>query len=444
MRHSESYNNRFAMVNRLLIAFLPFFAFSLLILNSCGNNEKEELKSKALAVPGGKKIIKEKKIEKVIFFIENSGSMLGYVKEANDYKNAIVSLSYLQEIDSFQKEFYFINGTNNPLKNSKISVNFIGNNPEQLENSLNQTSFITHGDPKYSDLTTMFEKALESTRNGAISILISDCIYDVGEERNPIAALKIETEKTKKVFRDVLAKQNIQTIIIKAESRFKGNYYYASKKGSRYINQKRPFYILIFGESNLLNTHFKDDIISKNIEGFVSIARFMKIDAIKIPYRETTENLIGSFKSKEKTILKQVKPGPKGFGFQFSFAVDYSSLPFSNSFLESWDNYSCNQDYTLIKPIIKPSKKILGLDFNPTHLITVFSDKSHYGNIEIVLKYGIPDWIRETNSTDENSINQDTLHTFGFEALTNAITETYQYEAQTQKLAIYKFQILKN
>ena len=50
-------------------------------------------------------------ITKVTFFIENSGSMLGYVKKANDYKNAIVSLSYFPEFDKSKKEFYFINGT---------------------------------------------------------------------------------------------------------------------------------------------------------------------------------------------------------------------------------------------------------------------------------------------------------------------------------------------
>ena len=65
-------------------------------------------------------------ISKVTFFIENSGSMLGYVKKANDYKNAIVSLSYFPEFDNSKKEFYFINGTSNTSKKSNISLNLIG------------------------------------------------------------------------------------------------------------------------------------------------------------------------------------------------------------------------------------------------------------------------------------------------------------------------------
>ncbi|MBS1232010.1 MAG: hypothetical protein H6R35_848, partial [Bacteroidetes bacterium] len=38
-------------------------------------------------------------LEKVIFFIENSGSMFGYVNRANEFKNSLVGLAYLPEFD---------------------------------------------------------------------------------------------------------------------------------------------------------------------------------------------------------------------------------------------------------------------------------------------------------------------------------------------------------
>jgi len=163
-------------------------------------------------------------ISKVTFFIENSGSMLGYVSRANDFKNALVSLSYFPEFDNSTKEFYFINGTSNTSKKSNISINLIGTDPELLKNNLNQSSFIQFGDPRYSDLARMFEKALASANGSEISILVSDCIYDVGEESDPITALKIETEKTKKVFRDRLTAENVQTIIIRNFSFLRHSY----------------------------------------------------------------------------------------------------------------------------------------------------------------------------------------------------------------------------
>lgn len=384
-------------------------------------------------------------ISKVTFFIENSGSMLGYVKKANDYKNAIVSLSYFPEFDNSKKEFYFINGTSNTIKKSNISLNLIGTDPELLKNNLNQSSFSKYGDPKYSDLTRMFEKALSCAKGGEISILVSDCIYDVGEESDPLTALKIETEKTKKVFRDRLTTENIQTIIIKAESQFEGNYYFASKKGAQNINQKRPYYIIIFGDSKLLNKHFNEENISKKITGYVSMARFMKIENIKIPYQATNQNSKGTFKfdKSNKNKLISAEKDRNGKGFQFSIAVDFSSLPFPDAYYKTKENYKPTGTYNIID-IYSPSKKIPDVTtFNPTHLITISTSSNPYGNIELILKYIIPNWITETSLDNESGIFGDTKHTYGFQYLTDAITEAYQYKNKQQNIATFKFEILK-
>ena len=210
------------MKKKSLFAILSVFSLMILIFFSCGNRDErlgrnknqQEFEKPTVDIgkntPGYGKSFngnnqsnttnQQQTISKVTFFIENSGSMLGYVKKANDYKNAIVSLSYFPEFDNSKKEFYFINGTSNQSKKSNISLNLIGSDPDLLKNSLNQSSFNKNGDPRYSDLTRMFEKALSCARSGEISILVSDCIYDVGEESDPLTALKIETEKTKKVF----------------------------------------------------------------------------------------------------------------------------------------------------------------------------------------------------------------------------------------------------
>lgn len=384
-------------------------------------------------------------ISKVTFFIENSGSMLGYVKRANDYKHAIVSLSYFPEFDNSKKEFYFINGTSNTNKNSNISVNLIGTDPELLNKNLNQDSFNNHGDPRYSDLTRMFEKALSCAKGGEISILVSDCIYDVGEESDHLTALRIETEKTKKIFRDRLKTENIQTIIIKAESQFEGRYYFASKNGSQSINQKRPYYIIIFGNSKLLNEHFTEENISKKITGYISMARFMKIDKIIIPYQATDQNSIGEFRfdKTNKNKLINANKDRNGQGFQFSIAVDYSSLPFPDSYYKIKENYTTSGTYKIIS-VYTPTKKIPEVtSFIPSHLITINTSSSPYGNIELTLKYIIPTWISETNTDNESGIVGDTKHTFGFKYLSDAITEAYLYKNKQLNLSTFKFEILK-
>lgn len=455
------------MKTKSIITILSVFSLITLIFYSCGsrderlgkvrnNQQTEELVVDAVKnTPGyGKSfsgktqntnINQQHTISKVIFFIENSGSMLGYVRQANDYKNAIVCLSYFPEFDNSIKEFYFINGTSSLSKGSNISLNLIGSDPELLKNNLNRSSFNENGDTRYSDLTRMFEKVLSCAKGGEISILVSDCIYDVGEESDPLTALRIETEKTKKVFRDRLATENIQTIIIKAESKFDGQYYYASKKGSQYLNQKRPYYILIFGDSKLLNKHFTEDNISNKVAGYVSMARFMKIDNIKIPYQATNQNSKGTFRfhKANKNKLMDAEKDRNGQGFQFSIAVDYSSLPFPDAYYKSHNNYSQSGTYKIVE-IYKPSKKIPEVtSFNTSHLITVCTKTSPYGNIELTLKYEMPTWINETGIVDEKGILGDTIHTFGFKYLIDAITEAYQYKNKQQNLSSFKFEILK-
>ncbi len=386
------------------------------------------------------------KISKVTFFIENSGSMYGYVSKPNNYKNTIVALSYYSEFDNAKKEFYFINGKNNTLKKTVISINHIGNDPEVIKNNLNQSSYKKYGDPNNSDLTWMFEKALSSAKGGEISILISDCIYDVGEESDPLTALKIETEKTKQVFRDRLSSENIQTIIIKAESQFDGNYCFASKKGNESINQKRPYYIIIFGDSKLLNKHFTEDNISKNIAGYVYMARFMKIDNLKIPYQATNQNSKGIFKfdKSNKNKLINAEKDRNGQGFQFSIAVDFSDLPFPDNYYKTKENYKLNNNYKIID-IETLSNNIPGVtNFVPSHLITISTSSNPNGNIELVLQYNIPTWLTQTNSDDENNIKDDSTHTFGFKNLTEAITEAYQYKNKQNVISTFNFEIQGN
>jgi len=454
-------------MNKLILFKLSIICFGFLMIFSCVNRDERLSRNKnqqqiekptgdiEVNTPGyGKSFIDKNQpdpintqqtISKVTFFIENSGSMLGYVKKANDYKNAIVSLSYFPEFDNSKKEFNFINGTSNTIKKSNISTNLIGTDPELLKNNLNQNSFNRYGDPRYSDLTRMFEKALSCAKGGEISILVSDCIYDVGEESDPLTALKIETEKTKKVFRDRLSTENIQTIIIKAESQFEGNYYFASKKGSKSINQKRPYYIIIFGDSKLLNKYFNEENISKKITGYVSMARFMKIDNIKIPYQAINQNSKGTFRfdKSNKNKLLSAEKDRNGQGFQFSIAVDFSSLPFPDTYYKAKENYTLSSPYKIID-IYTPTKKIYEVtSFSPSHLITINSSSSPFGDIELTLKYIIPSWIIETNVDNESGIVGDTKHTFGFQYLTDAITEAYQYKNKQQNVGTFKIEILK-
>ncbi|MFZ0282612.1 MAG: hypothetical protein WAL29_13260 [Bacteroidales bacterium] len=378
--------------------------------------------------------------EKVIFFIENSGSMFGYVNQANEFKNSLVGLAYLPEFDRTEKSFYFINGTSNPVKNSRINISYIGDDPDLFKNKLDQKSFNT-GDVRFSDLNKMFEIALDSAEGNRISVLVSDCIYDVGAEKDPLTALKIEIQKTQQSFRNKLGNNNIQTLIIKAYSRFDGLYHYASKGGSERIqNEERPFYIIFFGKTRLLNKVLTEQSVASKIEGPFETARFFLNDEKEIFYQIVPSiGLKGDFKPDFKDKHKLINARPLKNEFQFAIATDFRSLPFSDRYLTSTANYECPYSNFNVVKVEKITKSIPGVE--GTHLITVFTDKNPVGNLEIVLKNLTPAWVMETDTDNEDNI--DSSHTFGFRQLIDAIGEAYEYKNSGKNPATFKIQISK-
>lgn len=434
------------MTKRNIIGFFAVIVLISLNISGC-NSRKSRYES-----PGKLKtekndsipVIKEKtavpELGKVTFFIENSGSMFGYVNQANEFKNSLVGLAYLPEFDKALKSFYFINGTSNPLRNSGIQINYVGNDPEVFKNRLNQKSF-NIGDVRYSDLNKMFEIALDSAKDNQISVLVSDCVYDVGEESDPLTALRIEINKTQQAFRKRLEKENIQTLIIKAGSSFNGLYYYASKKGSKRItNEERPFYVMFFGKTELLNKSLTEQSIGSKIEGLFETARFFINDEKSIPYQIVPSvDIKGEFKQDFKDKFKLINAKPLKGEFQFAFAADFSSLSFSDSYLTSTGNYDCPYSNFSVVKVVKISKRIPGVE--GTHLITVFTDKNPVGDLGIVLKNVPPGWVMETDADNEDLI--DRTHTFGFKFLTDAISEAYEYKNNGRNPATFKILISK-
>lgn len=383
----------------------------------------------------------DRKISKAVFYIENSESMFGYVDGFTEYVDVVSELAEKPMFaeERTQREFYFINGGNN------LSVTSIGNNPAVLKNKLNRTGF-NCGDITKSNLNSMFQIALEKARKDTISILISDAIYDIGSSQAPMNALSTEGRGTRSRFIERLGEGDLQTIIVKLYSHFDG-YYFPVTGGRNRITQTRPYYIWIFGDTELLNKYFPEEYI-KSLKSYADMARFLKFDELYIPFQATAENKLGDFKfdKRDKNKLTDVKSDRNGEGFQFSFATDYYSLPYPDSYIETVDNYTCSDKYTVksVKSIKRGEKKIHEVtSFDPSHLITVFTQKSPYGKLNISLNNVVPVWIKNTNSDDESNINSDTTQTFGFKFLTNAISEAYIHMNNEGDITNFTFEIIK-
>ena len=428
---------------------LHYLVNSLIMISaiSCGNSNSRSIKAKEIEPKdneGSKQPIElpikgERKIAKAIYYLENSGSMFGYVNGFSEYVDVVSELSEKPEFvdQKTKREFNFVNGGNN------IRVTNIGEDPAILKDKLNLRGY-NCGDVTRSNLNAMFQLALSKAINDTITVLITDAIYDIGNPEAPLNVLSTEGKETRSRFIERLNEGDLQTLIVKLSSHFEGNYYPVTGGVIR-LSQKRPFYIFIFGETELLNNYFSEDYI-KSLDGYEDLARFLIPSELDIPYQITTVDMIGSFKfnKRNKNKLESIKKDRHGNGFQFVFAADFSSIPYSDSYLKTLSNYSCsNPDFEVSYVEDAGNIKLYGLNFEPTHLIAIKSIKSPFGLLDVSLNNSVPDWISRTNSENEKNIINDTTYTFGFKFLTSAISEAYTYKSQTSDLATFTFELLK-
>ena len=406
-------------------------------INSSETTDKSKHETTKAVVTKSKQA--DRKIGKAVFYLENSGSMFGYVNGFTEYVDVVSELAEKPRFaeEKTSREFYFVNGGQN------LKVTNIGSNPTSLKDKLNVNGF-NCGDVSKSNLNSMFQLALSRAKNDTISILISDAIYDIGKPQAPMNALSTEGRETRSRFIERLNEGDLQTIIIKLNSQFDGKYFPVTG-GSVNLSQNRPYYIWIFGATELLNEYFTDEYI-KSLKGFTDIARFLKLSELEVPYQAIAHKKMGDFKfdKRDKNKLVNVKPDRNGQGFYYSVAVNYSDLPFSETYLTSTSNYTCNNSNFSIRNVSSIGDvKLYGLDFEPTHIITVGTERSPHCQLEISLLNKVPSWIENTNSDDEGNIIKDTTHTFGFKFLTNAICEAYQYKNKESNIVTFKFELIK-
>lgn len=208
---------------------------------------------------GGKKIevsVKEVNISSlrpdspnVKVFIENSGSMDGYMCDGSQLKDVVYD--YVSDLNghSDTTELYYINSTIIPYK---------GNLTSYIKD-LNPQSFCQAGGSRANtDLGDIMAKVLKNTDDTTVVIFVSDCILDLSSKdatkflTNCEIRLKDEIVNARKRISD-LGVEILQLI-----SDFNGYYYYPGGKKKILKDVKRPYYMWIIGDKNYLAKLNKD------------------------------------------------------------------------------------------------------------------------------------------------------------------------------------------
>lgn len=373
-------------------------------------------------------------------YIENSGSMDGYVKGATHFETSVYN--YLSDIkisgltDSLN--LFYINSRAIPF-GSDIA-DFI----EKLEPS---TFRERGGDRKTSDISNILKTILNSHKSDkTVSILVTDGIFSPGkykrdekgelikdESRKPIPIDATEYLTNQEIgiktsFAEHLKKhKNTAVMVYQLESKFNGKYYDKLDNPTQ-INEVRPFYIWIIGDMKYLKK-LREKIPDEKLQER-SYKKWLNVFTI-MPCNQNIEYRVSGGNSKDfkydknnhKVITNLGSAGRKGM-YGFNVKADFSKMLLENSYIQTPSNYENSSEFKLtITPDNKSSQYTHTLTFEANN--KKFKGKS----INVKLKSKLPEWIEKTNDNDGS---QAVKHkTYGIKQQLNGVYDAFTFEGDT-------------
>lgn len=361
----------------------PLFLF----LFSCG---------KGLYVLGGNDDPEKVDSIRLKVYLENSGSMDGYMINRSEFKDAVYD--FVNSIDACEvvdtTELYFINSQLIPF-HQKIDDYVLNMNP---------TSFKQYGGSRANtDLADVISKVISNSKNSDVSLLISDFIWDV-----PIGSIDMNSSKIRTTIQKKLKNQSdFSVYILQLESRFVGF------NGNK-AEIKRPYYIWMFGSKSALSNIFKKVRPTQIKHGLKD-----NHIAVFAPERKVGWQLSSGAQVQQ---LKTTRGGY--YSFNINAALDNSLLP--SEYVSSVANYEVRKgDVTKIRldgitPIVKSNSKY-------SHVLSVsIKDNFSPSMVEIALICdSMPKWVKESNQEMKTGVKYDPDKTMGILNLVQGVSEAY-------------------
>jgi hypothetical protein len=377
-------------------------------------------------------------------YIENSGSMDGYVNGNTEFKGAIRDLLVLLKYYYGQNEgirIYFINskirGTNTQIDVATFAQNINAFWKVQGENRGS------------SNLNNIFKMILAQTNKNVISILFSDCIYSI-KGRNAEGLLSDEKSLTKDAFLSRWRQNSLTlaTTIVKMQSGFNGIYYDKDNQKTNLNGERRPYYICVIGSNDAMaDFNTKIPLEKDKIMGFDNkyVISTDATDKLYYSVLLSTDN-VGRFRASREFSSKEYVHGIEDISmksrsrnsggsnkFTFAVAVNLQNIAVEEDYLMNLQNYTLDDNNFYIKEVKKIDKNnISASDWvrigkaTPTHIIVVEATGTALSDVKVSLKKQMPQWVEATNILDDRNIRKNLDKTFGIKYLIEGIAESYQ------------------
>lgn len=365
-------------------------------------------------------------IPSVNVYVENSGSMYGYVGSGtnSDFRNMV--FNFLTDI-KISKIFdsmnlFFINSK--PI--------FVGTAVDDFVKKLEPNTFkVSGGNSGSTDIVEIIKRVYP---NNNTSILISDCIFSPGKGHNASEYLVNQQTGIKGFLgqRKNLSKTGI--IIYRMLGNFKGYYYDTVDNKKTYVGI-RPYYVWVIGdveslkmirnciESKMKSLPDKMCIISNGLAN---------IDYYIVPSGGKYRISLNDKYAIEKVGKVKTQKGKKMI---VKIEVDYSKLLQDEKYLLDISNYETSDQLYVVDNIIKVD--------NEHFVITISSPVVKIGQLEVYLKNRVPQWVENCSDSDGGFPNpQGKLQkTYGLSYLIGGVYDAYTFK--NDNLAVMKITIKK-
>jgi len=364
------------------------FCFVLLSLSRCngGNGKRNEKQnSTGISITSTDSLVSNtigSVKPSINVYIENSGSMDGYVKGITEFEMSVYD--YLSDI----KISGIVDSLNLFYINSEVIPQ--GSDIEDFIQKLEPSNFKQKGGNRgKSDIANVIKDVLLETKENNISIVVTDGIFSPGKGVNASEYLVNQQIGIKTAMADYLNKhQNTAVVVSQLSSQFDSIYYDKEDKKIPFKGQ-RPYYIWLIGDVMQV-ADLQSKVPNKDVQHVFSITmgnQSMKY-ALKIG-----SGKFGLDKSDPKKTMKNLQRDSHRKAVTFAVDCDLSGLLLDETYLSDTSNYKWNlKDYSF-----SVSKTTIN---GYSHSLTFSSPHVVKGNLSVKLMSKIPAWVETVNDDD--------------------------------------------
>lgn len=337
-------------------------------------------------------------------FIENSGSMDGYMCDGSQLKDAVYD--YVSDINrvSTKTELYYINSKLIPY-NRNLTNYIKALNPAAFKNA--------GGNRSNTDLGDLIANVLNEVNDTTVCIFVSDCILDLPAKDAQKFLINCEIRIKDEVINTQKRVPDLGVEILKLSSDFNGKYFYPNGTVEILKDVKRPYYIWIFGNKNYLS----------KLNAAVPFSQLTKYDFKGIVAFASQSNV--PFEIFNNALTSKIVVPAHG-DYHITIQADFRATLQPDGVVQDKGNYTFNNSTIVVDgiyPISDPKSKY-------SHFIK-FTIPKGTNVAQDCLSFNtpkMPSWVSESNDDTGTNIHDNLSKTIGIKYLIQGVADAYKNE----------------